>query len=249
MHEADGLAGAQRALEDPAQHDDAAVRVVLGVEDERLQRGFRVALRRGELRDDAFEKVVDPGAGLRRAVDRLEGIEAEIGIDLLRHAVDVRRGQVDLVDHRQDLEVVLEREIEVGDGLRLDPLRGIDEQQRAFAGHQRAAHLVREVDVAGRVDQVEPIALAVRRVVEQRDRVALDRDAPLALDVHGVEQLITELAISDRTAALDQAVGEGRLAMIDVRDDAEVPRSLEAFHDDPGEGERARPGAFRALIA
>ena len=73
--------------------------------------------------------------------------------------------QVDLVDDRDDLEVVVDREIGVGQRLRLDALRRVDEQQRAFAGGQRARDFVAEVDVAGRVDQVEDVGLAVRRRV------------------------------------------------------------------------------------
>ena len=42
-------------------------------------------------------------------------------------------GQVDLVDHRHDLMVMLDALIDVGEGLRLDPLRRIDHQQRALA--------------------------------------------------------------------------------------------------------------------
>jgi hypothetical protein len=45
----------------------------------------------------------------------------------------VGRRQVDLVEHRDDREVVLERQVEVRERLRLDALRGVDEQDRALA--------------------------------------------------------------------------------------------------------------------
>ena len=70
------------------------------------------------------------------------------------------RRQIDLVDDRDDLEVVLDREIGVGQRLRFDALRRVDEQQRAFARGQRSRDLVTEIDVAGRVDQVEDVGLA-----------------------------------------------------------------------------------------
>ena len=41
-----------------------------------------------------------------------------------------------------------ERQVEVGERLRLDALRGVDDQDRALAGGQRARDLVGEVDVA-----------------------------------------------------------------------------------------------------
>ena len=53
--------------------------------------------------------------------------------DLLGGRVRVRLRQVDFVRDRDDLEVVLDREVRVRDGLRLDPLRRVDDEQRALA--------------------------------------------------------------------------------------------------------------------
>ena len=83
------------------------------------------------------------------------GVEADDLLDLLAHALGVGGGQVDLVDHRHDLMVVLDRLVDVGEGLRLDPLRRVDHQQRALARGEAATDLIGEVDVAGRVHQVE----------------------------------------------------------------------------------------------
>ena len=71
--------------------------------------------------------------------------------------------QVDLVDDGDERQVRLERQVDVGQRLRLDALRGVDDEQRALAGGQRARDLVAEVDVAGRVDQVQLVLDAVRR--------------------------------------------------------------------------------------
>lgn len=49
--------------------------------------------------------------------------------------------QVDLVEHRDDLKIVLERQPHIGERLRLDALRSVDHQQRALTGRQRARHL------------------------------------------------------------------------------------------------------------
>ena len=67
--------------------------------------------------------------------------------------------------------------INVGEGLGLDPLRGIDDEEGAFAGGNRAAHLVREVDVTGCIDEVELVFRAVLRGVAQAYRLRLDGDA------------------------------------------------------------------------
>ena len=78
------------------------------------------------------------------------------------HLLGLGGGQVDLVDDRHDLMVVLDRLVDVGERLRLDALRRVDDQQRAFAGGEAAADFIGEVDVAGRVHQVELVGLAVR---------------------------------------------------------------------------------------
>jgi hypothetical protein len=77
---------------------------------------------------------------------------------------DVGARQVDLVDDGQHLEAVVDREVGVLDRLRLDALRGVDHEQHALAGAQGARDLVVEVDVPGRVDQVEEVRLAVLAV-------------------------------------------------------------------------------------
>ena len=149
-------------------------------------------------------------------------VEADDVGDLAPRLLRLRARQVDLVDDRDDLEVVLDGEVRVGERLRLDALRRVDEQQRAFAGGERPRHFVREVDVARRVDQVQDVLLARLRRVVQADRVRLDRDAALALEVHGVEDLRFHLARLERAGDLEEAVGQRRLAVVDVRDDREV---------------------------
>ena len=104
------------------------------------------------------------------------------------------RGQVDFVDDGNDFKAVVDGEVGVGEGLRLDALRCVDHQQRALAGGQRARDFVAEVDVAGRVDEVELVGFAVVRLVHHAHGVGLDGDAALALEVHGVEHLRLHLA-------------------------------------------------------
>ena len=131
-------------------------------------------------------------------------------------------GQVDLVERRDQLEAGVDRQVGVGHRLRLHPLGGVHQQQRAVAGRQRARHLVGEVHVPGRVDQVEAVELAVARRVLHAHGLGLDRDAALALELHRVEQLRPVVARVDRPGDLEDAVGQRGLPVIDVGDDREV---------------------------
>ena len=173
----------------------------------------------------------DAEAGLGRDHQRVRRVEADDVLDLLPDLVGLGCRQVDLVQHRHDLEIGVDRLVGVGQGLRLDALGRVDQQQRALAGAHRAADLVGEVDVAGRVDQVEDVVLAVPGLVAQADRLGLDRDAALALDVHRIEHLRGHLARLEAAAGLDQPVGQSRLAVVDVRHDGEIADAGEVGHD------------------
>ncbi len=118
-----------------------------------------------------------------------------------------------------------EREVDVGERLRLDPLGGVDDQDGALAGLEAVAHLVGEVDVAGRVDEVEAVDQAVGGRVLDPDRARLDRDALLALEIHRIEDLAGHLPRIDRVGHLEEPVRERRLAVIDVGDDGEVAQA------------------------
>ena len=112
----------------------------------------------------------------------------------LRH---VRVAEVNLVDDGNDVEVQLRREVIIRHGLRLDALRGVNHQQRAFARAQAARDFVGKIHMAGRVNQVQLVGLAVARLVKHRDRMRLDGDAAFALQIHRVEQLVRHVARGD----------------------------------------------------
>ena len=119
--------------------------------------------RRRDALDDGVEQLGHALAGLGRDAQDVLGGDAEHVLDLHRVAVGVGGREVDLVERGDDLEVVLERQVAVGQRLGLDALGGVDDEHHALARGQRAADLVAEVDVAGRVDEVEDVARASRR--------------------------------------------------------------------------------------
>ena len=88
---------------------------------------------------DLVEQLVDADAGLGADPQHVGGVAADDLGELRGVLLRLRGRQVDLVEHRDDLQVVLEREVEVGQGLGLDALGGVDEQDRALAGGQAAA--------------------------------------------------------------------------------------------------------------
>ena len=121
-----------------------------------------------------------------------------------------------------DFEIVMQRQVRVGERLRFDALGRIHHQQRALAGLQAARDLVRKVDVAGRVDQIELIEVAVVGRIVQAHGVGLDGDAALALEVHRVEHLLHHFALRQGAGDFEQAVRQRRFAVVDMRNDREI---------------------------
>lgn len=219
---ADLLSQPDAAVEYAHQDDDAAVAVEPGVEDQGAQRRIDVALGGRHQVDDGFEDLVDAcplfGAGQHGA----RGVQADHGLDLLANAIGLGRGEIDLVDDRNDFEIVVQCKVGIGEGLGFYALAGVHYQQRALAGLQAARDFVRKIDVAGRIDQVELVEITVIGSVIEADGVGFDGDAALTLQVHRVENLLHHFTLGEGASDFEEPVGEGRLTVVDVRNDREI---------------------------
>ena len=162
---------------------------------------------------------MDALAGLARDAHGIIRRDRQVILDLGLNLIGMGRGQIDLVDGRNNIQIGVHGKRRVGDGLRLDALRGVDNEHRALTGCQRARDLVGKVNVARRIDEVELIRLAIVGVIGNADGIGLDRNAALALDIHGVEQLRLHVALVDGMGELENAVTDRGLAMVDVRND------------------------------
>ena len=67
------------------------------------------------------------------------------------------------------------------------------------------------------INEVKGVTLPIHANV-----LRLDGDATLSLEIHGVEVLSLHVARLNRTCHLKDAVGEGRLAMVNVGNDREI---------------------------
>ena len=150
--------------------------------------------------------------------------------------------RAEAVDHRLDAAVEVGADavhlVDVGDardavlvglppdrlGLGLDAGYRVEEGDRAVEHAQRALHLDREVDVARRVDDVDPEVLPGRGRRGRRDR-----DAALLLLLHPVHDrgALVDLAhLVGPARVVEDAFGRRRLTGIDVSHDADVARLL-----------------------
>ena len=100
--------------------------------------------------------------------------------------------------------------------------------------------------MAGRVDQVEDVILAVMGAVVQAHGLRLDGNAALLLDIHIIENLLLagHFARVHAAGELDQPVGEGGFPVVDMGDDGEIADILDR---DSRHGREITPegGAFK----
>ena len=127
-HHADPLACAQSPIHDPDKDDRPEVVVEPGVHNQCLQGSVCIATGRRNAVDDGFEDLRYPFPGLGTGANRVLGIDADDVLDLGDHPLRIGGRQVDLVEHRKDLEIQFRRGVAVGHGLRLDTLGGVNYQ-------------------------------------------------------------------------------------------------------------------------
>ena len=133
VHELHMVASLDGAVDDFEIGDDASEGIENGVKNERLQGCVRVALRSRNALDDGFQNVFHAHTGLTAGADNLLAFAAEQLYDLVLHHVGHSRIHIAFVHHGDNLQIVLQRHVEVGDGLRLHALRSIHNQNSALA--------------------------------------------------------------------------------------------------------------------
>ena len=189
-----------------------------------------------------------PEVGLRadRQLDR-HRVRAQAVDHRLHALLEVRADAVHLVDVGDPRDVVLVGLAPHRLGLRLDAGDRVEQRDRAVEHAQRALDLDREVDVAGRVDDVDPV---VGPLAGGRGR--RDRDAALLLLLHPVHRggALVDLAhLVGATGVVQDALGRRRLARVDVGHDPDVPGVLEAeLSRHLNLSFRAKKGPIRAQV-
>ena len=170
--------------------------------------------------DDALEGVL----AADRQLDR-DRVRAEALTDRLDAAPEVRAGPVELVDEAEAWHAVAVGLAPDRLGLGLHACDGIEDDDRTIEHAQAAFDLDGEVHVPGRIDDVDAVLLP-----EAGRGRGGDRDAALLLlghPVHRRRALVDLAELVDLVRVEQDPLGDGRLAGVDVRDDADVPGACE----------------------
>ena len=171
--------------------------------------------------DDAGEVAL----GADRQLDR-HGVRAEAVDHGLDAAVEVRADAVHLVDVGDARDAVGVGLAPHGLGLRLDAGDGVEHGDGAIQHAQGALHLDGEVDVAGRVDDVDPVVLPL-----SRGGRGSDGDAALLLLLHPVHRggALVDLAhLVGAAGVVEDPLGRRGLTRVDVGHDPDVAGLFES---------------------
>ena len=221
-HESDTVALAHGAFEHPDVDHDAFVGIEVRVENKALEGSRGVPRRRRNPVLDSPQQVVDASPRLRTDQAGIERIYAHDFLDLASRLVDIGIWQVDLVNGDHNREVVVDGQVGIRHSLCFDPLGGIDDQHSPLACRKAARYFVVEVNMARSVNEVEHHFSPVSPSVRQTDWVSLDSDPALFLKVHLIQDLITPV-LENEPGPFQKPVGERRLPVVYMRNDAEVP--------------------------
>ena len=208
--------------------DDSTEGIEHRVEDECLQWRLVVALRSWHTVYHRLQYILNALAGLTGSAEDILMLASDEVNDFVFHFLRHSRRHIYLVDHWNDFQVVLNSHIEVRDGLRLDTLSGIHDQERSLAGCDGTGNLVREVYVSRSIDEVEDVSLSILCLVLHLDGVALDGDTTFPLQVHVVKHL--SLSNLDGLSLLQQTVCQGTFTMVDMCNNAEISYFIYILH-------------------
>ena len=106
------------------------------VKDQRAKWCIKWTARSGDSRDECLENFGDADPRLRRREDDLFSWNREGVFEFAHHRIGVGGGEVNLVQHRNDHQAELHRQVHIGERLRLDPLARIHNEDGAVAGLQ-----------------------------------------------------------------------------------------------------------------
>ena len=206
----------------PAEDDNSLVGIIQGIKDQRLQRCIRISCRCRDLMHDRLQYLIDPRSVLGRDQRSIRSIKTDHILNLLLHTFRLCAWQINLVDHRENLQIMIQCQIYISKGLCLDSLRRIHDKNSAIAGCQTPAHLVVKIYMTWRVDQVEDILFSVLCRINGSDGLSLDRDASFPFQLHIVKNLCLHFPAGQQSCFLYNSVCQGGFTVINMCHDTEI---------------------------
>ena len=218
------------AVHNTAEHDHAFVGIIDRIEDKGLERSLRISLGRRDLLYDLLKDFFHILSCLGRDLRRVLCFQSDHILDLVDHTLGIRTGKIDLIDHRQDVQIMIQRKINIGKGLGLDPLSGVHHKDRAVTGRKASGYFIIKIHMSRGIYQVKNIFFSVFCLIYDTDRLGFDRNASLPLQIHIVQHLRLHLPLREQSCLLYDTVGQSGLAMVYMCNNTEITNLVLVCH-------------------
>ena len=126
--------GGECTLHDPEIDNDAPVGVILAVKDQGPQRRLGIPLGSRHILHNILQHRRNVQSHLGRDLRCIQRRNADDILDLPFDPLRISGRQIDFIQHRQDLQIVFQRQIGIGQGLGFDALGSIHHQNSSFTG-------------------------------------------------------------------------------------------------------------------
>ena len=178
--------------------------------------------------DDARERRLFADRELQR-----RDAGAELLLELVERALERRALAVELVDEDRARDAALLGELPRDLGLHLDAFDRGDDEQREVGGLERGGDVADEVGVAGRVEQVDLVAVELER--RERERHRDPAALLLGIEVADGRAVLDPAQAGDRAGDEEQRLGQRRLPGAAVPDEGDVADlgRRERLHPEP----------------
>ena len=176
-------------MHNPDQRYHAQITVEPRIDDQGLQRAIDIALRRRHFNNQLFQHILHAQTGFGADHQRLVRRNADHLFNFSQHTFRLGGWQIDFIQHRHYFQALLYRRIAIRHALRLNALRRIDHQQRAFTSRQRPGHFIRKIHMSRCINKIKLVSFAVFGFKVQGNALRLDGDASLFLNIHSIKDL------------------------------------------------------------
>src|ERR1051325_4112423 len=129
---------------------------------------------------------------------------------------------IDLIDYNDRLDLVLEGFAQNKARLHLRTVMCIDDQEGAIDHLHDSLDLATKVSVTWSIDDIDPIIVPLKRCILSSDRYPF-----FPLKIHRIHHALFHLLIGTKRARLaQQLIDKSSLAVVDVRNDGDVPNCV-----------------------
>ena len=195
--------------------------IIRKVKDESAILGAFTGTRRRNTRYNRLQKLGYTNAGFARHQQNIAPFASQQIHHFLAHFLGAAVRYVGFGEDRNDSEARVFGHLERGECLCLHALGAINQQEYALDSLQRAGDFVRKVDVTRSVDEVEFVGVT-SLLIRHAHRLHLNGNPSLPLQLHTIKYLLFHFARFDRFGGLEHAVSQGRLTVVDVRDNRKI---------------------------